>query len=246
MCQALWRLLGTLAGMVSCPREQRCVERNQINTQTGYLYVSGNGWKETQDYGDTQRRQGLGPRRLSLALQWSRWWRWGPRTCSGDKKHPEVKHTEKSHSDRFPETWERQEETSRDSKWSRGSTVSVITGGKAAFNIPICWMRKLRLRSFECKFKYLFEVMSWLNWVDRGARCRVGQVGCIVGYIASPSASTHHPQCLMTLSNVPWGAKLSLVENHWSRGRSSQMEHNCPVTLESSDFPSSQEALWEI
>ena len=224
MCQALWRLLGTLAGMVSCPREQRCVERNQINTQTGYLYVSGNGWKETQDYGDTQRRQGLGPRRLSLALQWSRWWRWGPRTCSGDKNHPEVKHTEKSHSDRFPETWERQEETSRDSKWSRCSTVSVITGGKAAFNIPICWMRKLRLRSFKCKFKYLFEVMSWLNWVDRGARCRVGQVGCIVGYIASPwpLPTTHsvlrHCQMSPGGQSCPWLRTTGLGEGalRWS------------------------------
>ena len=70
-----------------------------------------------------------------------------------------------------------------------------------------------------------------------------GASGVYCGIYSIPLASTHHPQCLTTLSNVPWGAKLSLVENHWSRGRSSQMEHNCPVTLESSDFPSSQEAL---
>ena len=121
MCQALCRLLGTLAGMVSCPQEERCVERNQINIQIEYLYVSGSDWKETQDYRDTQRRQGLGPLHLSLtvsassALQCSRWWQWGPRDCSGNKKHPEVMQMEKSQSDRFPKTWERQEETSRNS-----------------------------------------------------------------------------------------------------------------------------------
>ena len=65
---------------------------------------------ETQNYRDTQRRQGLGPLHLSLTLsaffarQCSRWWRWGPRDCSGNKKHPEVKQMEKSHSDGFPKT----------------------------------------------------------------------------------------------------------------------------------------------
>ena len=68
-----------------------------------------------------------------------------------------------------------------------------------------------------------------------------GAGGCIVGHTASPSASTHHPWRLTTLSDVALGAKLSLVENHWPRGRCSQMGRDCPVTLESTDLPSSQE-----
>ena len=60
-----------------------------------------------------------------------------------------------------------------------------------------------------------------------------------------PTTHSHSnkKKSLKTLSNVPLRAKLSLVENRWSRGRGPQMGHRYPVTLESTDFPSSQEVL---
>lgn len=84
----------------------------------------------------------------------------------------------------FPGHGGREEKTTRDSL-GQGSDQEAqasgggVTTGKVAFSIPICWVKKVRLRSLEYKFKSLLEIMSWLkSWLLQGTGI---SAGCSIG-----------------------------------------------------------------
>lgn len=75
-----------------------------------------------------------------------------------------------------------------------------MTVGKAAFSIPICWMRKVRLRSLESEFKSLEN-----NQLAASSKIQApvqGAAFLMLGLIILPGGG---PSCaLWDISHHPW------------------------------------------
>lgn len=202
----------------------------------------------------------------------------------GNGKHPEIKQKEKRQPHGFPWTWGKRGKDHLGTAQARGVTKRFTIRRwnhqrQGEFQHPICWMKEVRLRSLEYKFKSLWEIMSWLkSWLLQGtgtsAGCSMGQdfstavfltLGLIILHGGRLSCALwdgqRHPQplptrcqghhhtiiikkSLQTLPDVPWGTKLSLVENDWYRERGPRMGRLYPVTLQPKILAqSSQEVL---